>query len=214
MLPDELQEQTERGIEEYDGKDAQKLTEIKDKFWSVAAEIQISKDDWIGLSKKTRTIGSTIFSILNQEQDWEFDRILNQVNELLGMSNGMVDAYVFFENSTPDFKKHYNIIYDLHEAIKKHRRSWFYMYWRQQNQHLYPTLIIEEYIRELNMLLSRLKGHLKVGGDYIVDSLYLRGADESGTINNGYTRNWRNRGIVTPEYPREDIQRQERDLGM
>lgn len=220
MPPDEPQERTGE-VELYDNEMVQRRREIRDKFWSVASEIQISKDDWVELSRRTEKIGSTIFSILTPERDWDFDRILNQINELLGMSNGMEDSYILFENSTPEFRKHYNLIFDLHEALKKHRRSWFYMHWRQQNMHLYPTLIIEEYIRELQMLLSRLKGHLKVGGDYILDSLYLGGTREDDSsdriYNNGRSvtnPNWHNRGIGAPEQSREEPQRRERDLGM
>lgn len=94
---------------------------------------------------------------------------MDNVNLHIGMASSVLDSYITFTKSQPDFTKFFNLFYQLQKFTDNHRSSIFYISNAKNNSYLYPYTVINRALHKMSFLLSRLCGTLMVAGDYIMD---------------------------------------------
>jgi len=122
------------------------------------------------LLKKTEVIKFHTYVSMSEDEEEEFITEINRLNENIGAARSILDSYITFTRSQPDFEKFLNIIFQVHEFMENYtEKSIFYLFnLRSSNKRLYP-LKLNKALHKLSLLFARLCGTLSIAGDYIID---------------------------------------------
>ncbi len=151
--------------------DQDKREEISQKFYTLSSAIKLSLENLIHItsSSKKHHINIQPYFILNERTEEAFMHEMDNVNLHIGMASSVLDSYITFTKSQPDFTKFFNLFYQLQKFTDNHRSSIFYISNARNGSYLYPYTVINRALRKMSFLLSRLCGTLMVAGDYIMD---------------------------------------------
>lgn len=193
-------------------EDAERRKEIAGKFYSLTSSIKLSFEKFKELLGKTEVIKFQTYISLTVEEEQELLAELDRLNENIGKARTILDSYITFTRSSPDFEKFLNIIFQVHEYMETYaEQSIFYQFnKRQYGKCLYSNEKLVKAQHKLSFLFNRLCGTLTVAGDYIIDLAYLQPAQHSqpgmegaggyyrpdyyggGGYGGGYGGDWRN----------------------
>lgn len=160
--------------EQIDPEDQERINEeIAQKFYGLSSSIKVCFDNTfslIGKKQETRKgiTGKKVYFVLNREEDDIFNQELTTVNENLGTARTILDSYITFSKSVPDFEKFFNKFYYIYKTfITNHRRTLFFRHNVEKEKYMYLYYEIHDGLQELGFLFARLCGTLNIGGDYI-----------------------------------------------
>lgn len=151
--------------------DQDKREVISQKFYTLSSAIKISLETLIDITdtSKKHYINIQPYFIVTEKSERAFMHEMDNVNFQIGMASSVLDSYITFTKSQPDFTKFFNLFYQLQKFTDNHRSSIFYITNARNNNYMYPYTVINRALRKMSFLLSRLCGTLMVAGDYIQD---------------------------------------------
>lgn len=151
--------------------DQDKREAISQKFYTLSSAIKISLETLIGITDTSEKhyINIQPYFIVTEKTEKAFMHEMDNVNFQIGMASSVLDSYITFTKSQPDFSKFFNLFYQLQKFTDNHRSSVFYITNARNNNFMYPYTVINRALRKMSFLLSRLCGTLMVAGDYIQD---------------------------------------------
>ncbi len=157
---------TEKPVTDQDKREA-----IGQKFYTLSSAIKVSLENLIRIttSSNKHYINLQPYFIVNEKTEDTFIHELDNVNLHIGMASSVLDSYITFTKSQPDFTKFFNLFYQLHKFITNHRKTIFYITNTRDGKIMYPFTTINNTLHSIDFLLSRLCGTLMVAGDYIQD---------------------------------------------
>lgn len=175
----------EQGRGEYDEKELQKRKEIVERFKT------------IGLDKDIETLTQLSENAMYKEVAFkprvgfynsEFNKLqqcVRDINTHVAMAQSILDAYIRFPQSTPDFDNIKNVLYNFHKFIWEESSKSFHIErvnregihylpnktYRGKDRTGMPTIVhpFTMHVNNITYLLSRLIGVLDVGGWYLID---------------------------------------------
>lgn len=154
-------------------EEEQKRDEMANLFFTLATQISESGEKIKKLLAHTITIKQKRYFRLTEQEEDEFLKALETVNQNLGKAQTMLDTYIELEKSQPEFKNFYNKFYYLFESINTHRASTFYNVNATRDEFLYPLNNFKTKFGGLSFLFARLCGVLNTSGNYMKHVLYL-----------------------------------------
>jgi hypothetical protein len=107
---------------------------------------------------------------LNNDDFHNFFQTLMDINEHLAMCQSILDSYITFSNSTPNFQNLQNAIFHFYDFIaKQSSRTFYFVMLEKYGIHYFEAGTFKKHVYGLSFLLSRLKGTLAVASWYIID---------------------------------------------
>ncbi len=149
-------------------EEEKKLEEIANHLFTIIGEIKDPFTIIQGLIKNKVTINHKTYFELNEEEDVEFFQNITKLNESLGKASSILDSYIRFTKSSPDFDKFLNIIYNFVVNYNAHRGTIFFQANAEMGLYLYPYFEVDAVMKKMNLLYHRLCGTLRIGGQYII----------------------------------------------
>lgn len=144
------------------------LAESARLFRELQSEIECSFENAMKILKRDVVyIGRGLHSKLNAEDEHDLDVEIDQVNRNIWNARAKLDSYIKFTNSTPRFDLTLNLISQLYDGLKMHRKKRFYRIHVVQGNYYYPYFELTEALRKLKGVFSGHEGVLGVGADYI-----------------------------------------------
>ena len=157
---------------DWEKKEQEKREEIRTKFTVIIEELHGSVSDIIDIveSGEIKTIAFAKRVILSEEDIKGITKNIGNINFLLGKSRPMLDSYIKFTNTTPDFKSINDIIFQLSRFMTDTQRKPFYQIHEEKyGKRYFKKVPILKLANDVSILSERILGTLEVAGDYIVD---------------------------------------------
>lgn len=148
----------------------QKRKEIVDKFndASFHEDVKILLD--IVKNAEYRELAFKYRIGLTEDQFLAFFNTLTEINEHLAMCQSILDAYVKFSNSTPNFKNLLNELYHFYSFISEQAsRTFYFVTLEDEGMHFFEAGKFKKHVYGLAFLLARLKGTLTIATWYLID---------------------------------------------
>jgi hypothetical protein len=190
-------QEQEQEMGEYDEKELEKRKEIVARFQGIGLDEDIK--NITDLTENAMYI-EVAFKPRVGFHNAEFSKLqecVRSINTHVAMAQSILDAYIRFPQSTPDFDNIKNVLYGFHKFIwEESSKSFHIERVNRDGIHYLPNktfrgrnragewVIVYPYTMHVNnitYLLSRLIGVLDVGGWYLIDvEGEKRGAEEQG----------------------------------
>lgn len=184
MVPNPLYQRRSQSPEQqnaWDKIEEKKREEIRTRFTRLIEMLKESRDSILDIVRDAPVefAGRDNRKNLTEEQLNRIFFDINNLNYCLGQARPMLDAYIRFQHSTPDFGPVNNLLYALNQFLVDTQKRQFYILWSQpgvdfkgkphEPKHYFRAVPLRNVVNKLSFLIERILGALETGGNYIVD---------------------------------------------
>ena len=157
----------------WEEKERKAREEIQKRFITIVVDMKRDCDiiNDIVNSAESKVVGANHERVDLSEDDLS-DLTVNikDMNFLLGKARPMLDSYIRFSTTTPDFKPINNLMYQLNTFLRDTQKKRFYQIHKQKyDKRYFKKIPLLSIVDKISFLVERILGTMSVGGDYIVD---------------------------------------------
>lgn len=155
----------------WDKKEDESRAKIKERYDTVIKELQISKNKVLSIVNDAEIVfkGRDNRIDITEEEVEEIFESMRGLNNALGKTKSLFDAYVHFARSTPDLKNVNGIIYNFNKFLVDSQQRPFFVLWSQEGKYYFRAIKIKNYANSLSFLIERIIGALTIAGNYVTD---------------------------------------------